>query len=124
MRFILTTLFASLLSLAAAQQFSDLQYDYDIPEYTEECKTSLNQTLKCSSLLGYFEADSIDLSVADLTELCTSSCNSSLFQLQEEISKACPKSSNSITIGGETYAATDNINSFVDTYNQLCLVDP
>ncbi|KAH6871038.1 hypothetical protein B0T10DRAFT_611351 [Thelonectria olida] len=124
MRFILTTLFASLLSVAAAQQFSDLQYDYDIDEYTEECKTSMNQTLKCSSLLGDFEADSVDLSAADLTELCTSSCNSSLVQLQEEINKACPKSSNSITIDGETYAATNNINSFVDTYNQLCLVDP
>lgn len=125
MQVILGILFIFLLGSATAQQFSDYPYDYDIDSFTPECKKALNETLQCSSLLAFIEADNIELTKNDLTELCTAECHGSLFRVQKNIQKACPVSTNTIEFtGGDISTAQERINSFLDTFTRTCVKDP
>lgn len=125
MQVILGILFIFLLGSTTAQQFSDYPYDYDIDSFTPECKEALNETLQCSSVLAFIEADNTAPTKNDLTELCTAECHGSLFQIQKNIQNACPVSTNMIEYtGGGISTAQERINSFLDTFTRTCIKDP
>lgn len=125
MQAMLGIIFAFLLGTTIAQQFSDYFYDYDIDTYTAECKIVLNETLQCSSLLGFIESDNIELSKDELTELCTEECRDSLAQARKNILEACPVSTNKVEFeDGQVGTAQDRINIFLDQFSKTCLADP
>lgn len=113
-----------LAALVAAQRFPDgFAFDSDISTLTPTCQSGLNRTVDCSWLLALYEVDSVDLSLQNLTAICTDACYSSLEDTRSVIKSACPTPANYISSDGTSYPATQRINSLLDTYNKTCLRD-
>ncbi|KAM5346278.1 hypothetical protein ACJ41O_009283 [Fusarium nematophilum] len=121
MQVILGTLLFLLLGSATAQQFADVWYDYDIDEYTLDCKRALYQIVECSPLLGARAADNIYLTSWEEEDLCTTECRDSLVQTQEVIKEACPATENKVMLkSGRAVTAQDNINKFLSAFIRTC----
>jgi hypothetical protein len=114
-----------LLGSAAAQQFSDYGYDYDVDYYTPTCKTAIEKTLECDSALHFIVFANQQPTASQLEKLCTKKCKSSLVQLQKEIEKSCPVAQNNLTLQHGGFAtAQDNIHELLDGFTKACLKDP
>jgi hypothetical protein len=124
MYFCLVGLSIYLPALVAAQRFPNgFAFDSDITTLTPTCQSALNGTVNCSWLLALYEVDSVDLSLQNLTAICTDTCYSSLEDTRSVIESACPTPANYISSEGTSYPATQRIDSLLDTYNKTCLID-
>lgn len=64
----------------------------DYPGISESCKHALNTTVqKCPSFLGDVSEDNPRLISAQLSELCTSDCQTSLTDVRKTIVSGCKK---------------------------------
>ncbi|KAF4332669.1 hypothetical protein FBEOM_13529 [Fusarium beomiforme] len=118
-------LLSSLLGSAVAQQFPDFMYDYDVDYYTAICKTALNKTLECDTVLHSILFENKEPTASQLEKLCTKKCKSSLIRAQKDIEKSCPVAQNNLTLQHGGFAtAQDNIHEFLDGFTKACLRDP
>lgn len=90
---------------------------------TTSCITAFNTSLECDPLVQLlsYDMDRLELSETSLTTLCTSSCSSSLLQLESAVSSGC--GSYEIDFNGAYLSAVQVVNLFTYKYNMSCLAD-
>jgi len=84
---------------------------------SETCKHALNTTVKCPSFLGDVSEDNPRLTSEQLTELCTSGCQTSLTDVRKTIASGCDNT-DVITFEGADWPGkfffSDDLNDNID----------
>ncbi|KUI60197.1 hypothetical protein VP1G_07396 [Cytospora mali] len=90
---------------------------------TTSCLTAFNTSLDCDPLVQLlsYDMDRLELTEDSLTALCTSSCSSSLVQLESAVSSGC--GSYEVDFNGAYLSAVQVVDLFTYKYNMSCLAD-
>ncbi|KUI66076.1 hypothetical protein VM1G_02487 [Cytospora mali] len=90
---------------------------------TTSCLTAFNTSLDCDPLVQLlsYDMDRLELTEDLLTALCTSSCSSSLVQLESAVSSSC--GSYELDFNGAYLSAVQVVDLFTYKYNMSCLAD-
>lgn len=116
---LLTTRFTSATYLLNGAQ--EAVFDGDV---TTACLQAFNTTLSCPAsvqLLSY-DISYLSWTESNLTELCTTSCYTSLLTLESAVSTAC--GDYALSFNGGNLTALQIVDLFVYKYNMSCLTDP
>lgn len=90
---------------------------------TTSCLAAFDTSLDCDPLVQLlsYDMDRLELTEDSLTALCTSSCLSSLVQLESAVASGC--GSYEIDFNGAYLSAVQVVDLFAYKYNMSCLAD-